>query len=83
MWVDPDNWNGWVNATPHSERIPCQHDVIVLPSKNRTLSLVLPRVDVRVQAVRIDDEKTTLNPWEWTQLADKPREFFKNRLTVT
>lgn len=83
MWIDPDNWDGSTSATPHAERIPCDNDIVVLPSKQRALSLALPTADVHVQAVRIADEKKTLDRWEWKQLSSGMREFFETRLTVT
>ncbi|KAL1139514.1 hypothetical protein AAG570_006497 [Ranatra chinensis] len=31
-WLDYDNWSGSNKATPHVERIPCQHDNAVFPA---------------------------------------------------
>ena len=82
LWIDPKNWDGYTDATPHSERIPCDTDVAVLPNKNRILNIVLPQTDVRVRAVRFADDNTNLYSWEWLDLTDEPG-IIKSSATVT
>ncbi|XP_001604404.1 protein amnionless-like [Nasonia vitripennis] len=83
FWLDPDNWHVESEAVPHMERLPCQSDVVVLPSSSRTFSAKLPvSRDVEVQAVRLENENSTMARWEWRALRDKA-EFLGSRFSVS
>ncbi|KYM93910.1 PREDICTED: uncharacterized protein LOC108781779 [Cyphomyrmex costatus] len=81
FWADPANWNGSSIATPHLERVPCSYDNIVLPSENRTLSILLPVREVGVKSIRLSNERQSFTEWEWQNFQDR-REFSRGRFTV-
>lgn len=81
FWADPANWNGSSIATPHLERVPCRLDDVVLPSVNRTLSVLLPVREVEVKSIRLSNEEQPFLEQEWTNFQDR-REFSRGRFTV-
>ncbi|KAG5311069.1 AMNLS protein, partial [Acromyrmex insinuator] len=81
FWADPANWNGSSIAAPHLERVPCSYDNIVLPSENRTLSILLPVREVGVKSIRLSNERQPFTKWEWQNFQDR-REFSRDRFTV-
>ncbi|XP_011638792.1 uncharacterized protein LOC105428278 [Pogonomyrmex barbatus] len=81
FWADPANWNGSSIAAPHLERVPCKKDKVVLPSENRTLSILLPVTEVQVWSIRLSNEKEPFTRWEWQNFQDR-REFLRDRFTV-
>ncbi|KAG5326348.1 AMNLS protein, partial [Acromyrmex heyeri] len=68
-------------AAPHLERVPCSYDNIVLPSENRTLSILLPVREVGVKSIRLSNERQPFTEWEWQNFQDR-REFSRGRFTV-
>lgn len=81
FWADPANWNGSSIAAPHLERVPCRQDNVVLPSENRTLSILLPVSVVEVRSIRLSNERQPFTRWEWRSFQDR-REFTRGRFTV-
>lgn len=81
FWADPVNWNGSSIAAPHLERVPCRQDNVVLPSVNRTLSILLPVREVQVSSIRLSNEKQPFLEEEWIEFQDR-REFSRGRFTV-
>ncbi|XP_036149224.1 protein amnionless [Monomorium pharaonis] len=81
FWADPANWNGTTIAAPHLERVPCRLDKVVLPSENRTLSILLPVREIMVMSIRLSDKKQPFTEWEWQNFQDR-REFSRGRFTV-
>lgn len=81
FWADPANWNGTSIAAPHLERVPCRQDDVVLPSVNRTLSILLPVREIEVKSIRLSNEQQPFTEWEWEDFQDR-REFSRGRFTV-
>ncbi|GAB1859853.1 Protein amnionless [Camponotus japonicus] len=81
FWADPANWNGSSIAVPHLERVPCRQDNVVLPSVNRTLSVLLPVREVQVKSIRLSNERQPFLEEEWIDFQDR-REFSRGRFTV-
>ncbi|KZC07963.1 Protein amnionless [Dufourea novaeangliae] len=81
FWADPQNWNGSSEAAPHLEQVPCRQDDIILPSKQRTFSVLMPMRKIEVRSVRIADEKNPLESWQWMEMENQ-REFDKGIFTV-
>lgn len=81
FWADPANWNGSSIAVPHLERVPCRQDDVVLPSVNRTLSVLLPVREVQVKSIRLSNERQPFLEEEWINFQDR-REFSRSRFTV-
>ncbi|XP_063978536.1 protein amnionless-like [Diachasmimorpha longicaudata] len=79
-WVDPENWGGSNQAVPHLEKIPCDRDMVILPSNNRSLSIRLPTVDVNVKEVKIG-KSTPLASWDWQEVM-RGREFTNSHWSV-
>ncbi|XP_043468666.1 protein amnionless [Leptopilina heterotoma] len=79
FWADPQNWNSTSEAVPHLERIPCQVDMVVLPSENRVFNIHLPMQGVKVKGVLLDSKEIPLSEWNY-HLDDK--EFSSTRRTV-
>ncbi|XP_076645037.1 protein amnionless [Halictus rubicundus] len=81
FWADPANWKGSSEAAPHLEQVPCRQDDIILPSKQRTLSIFLPMKKIQVRSIKLAGEKYSLGAWQWMQMEDR-REFAKGIFTV-
>ncbi|EFN80333.1 Amnionless protein [Harpegnathos saltator] len=81
FWTDPANWNGSSMAAPHLEQVPCRYDSVVLPSANRTLSILLPIRETQVKSIRLANEGQPFTSWEWRTFQDR-REFSRGRFTV-
>ncbi|KMQ92377.1 protein amnionless-like protein, partial [Lasius niger] len=56
-------------------------DDVVLPSVNRTLSVLLPVREVEVKSIRLSNEEQPFLEEEWTNFQDR-REFSRGRFTV-
>ena len=54
VWLDPANWRSDLQASPqpHSEQVPCQHDLVVFPSDISYL-VSLTETDVTVGQLRL------------------------------
>ncbi|XP_051155564.1 protein amnionless [Leptopilina boulardi] len=79
FWADPQNWNSTSEAVPHLERVPCQMDMIVLPSENRVFNIHLPMQTVKVKGVLLNSKEISLSEWNY-HLND--REFSNKKKTV-
>lgn len=79
FWADPQNWNSTSEAVPHLERIPCQVDMVVLPSENRIFNIHLPMQAVKVKGIFLDSKEIPLSEWNY-HLDDK--EFSSARRSV-
>ncbi|XP_072747689.1 protein amnionless isoform X2 [Anoplolepis gracilipes] len=82
FWADPANWNGSSIAAPHLERVPCRQDDVVLPSVNRTLSVLLPVREVEVRSIRLSNEKLPFFEDEWMDFQDRREFSTRGRFTV-
>ncbi|KAG7187993.1 hypothetical protein KM043_013949 [Ampulex compressa] len=83
FWADPGNWGGAVSkAAPHLEQVPCRQDDVVLPSVNRTTSILLPIQNIRVRSIRTAGAKHPFTEWQWMKL-ESLREFTGGRFTVS
>ncbi|KAF3426788.1 hypothetical protein E2986_11434 [Frieseomelitta varia] len=81
FWADPQNWKGSSIAAPHLEQVPCRQDDIVLPSGNKTFSVLLPAKSIEVRSVRTTDNRQPYSAWQWADM-DWRREFEKGIFTV-
>ena len=81
FWADPQNWKGSSIAAPHLEQVPCRQDDIVLPSGNRTFSVLLPARSIEVRSVRTTDKRQPYSAWQWADM-DRGKEFEKGIFTV-
>ncbi|CAD1480656.1 unnamed protein product, partial [Heterotrigona itama] len=82
FWADPENWRGSSIAAPHLEQVPCRQDDIVLPSGNRTFSVLLPVRSIEVRSVRTTSNRgQSYSAWQWADM-DRKREFEKGIFTV-
>lgn len=56
-WIDPNNWSieNFNPATPHVERIPCEHDTVVFKPSN-SFSIVVPDVPINIGALKVGNQ---------------------------
>ncbi|XP_015605571.1 protein amnionless-like [Cephus cinctus] len=80
-WADTNNWNYSSEAVPHMDRIPCFTDTMVLPARNKTFSIRLPRHEVQVKGVRLANERETFTSLEWKSMK-RNHEFVEGYFTV-
>ncbi|XP_076293935.1 protein amnionless [Lasioglossum baleicum] len=81
FWADPTNWKGSSEAAPHLEQVPCRQDDIILPSRQRTFSIVLPMKKIQVRSIKLAGENYSLGAWKWMEMENR-REFAKGIFTV-
>uniref|UniRef100_A0A1B6CBN0 Protein amnionless n=1 Tax=Clastoptera arizonana TaxID=38151 RepID=A0A1B6CBN0_9HEMI len=79
-WTDANNWDGWNNATPHVERIPCQSDRVVFSTEG-TFRVVMPSETVQIAALTIGGEEMDTLSWEDFSKSEVGRQqFYTNKL---
>nr|XP_033329666.1 uncharacterized protein LOC117222195 [Megalopta genalis] len=81
FWANPNNWKGSSQAAPHLEQVPCRQDDIVLPSRQRTFSILLPMKDIQVRSVKLAGENYSIGITQWARMENN-REFDKGLFTV-
>lgn len=69
-WVDPENWSSQqVNlATPHAERIPCEHDTVVF-DPGHSFSVVVPDLPINIGSVKYGNQVSI--PFETDYVREK------------
>lgn len=56
-WANPDNWSNEkiTPATPHVERIPCEHDTAFFNPGN-SFSVLVPDIPINIGAVKFGNQ---------------------------
>lgn len=56
-WVDPDNWSNenTTQATPHVERVPCEHDTVKFNPGN-SFSIIVPDVPINIGSMEFGNQ---------------------------
>lgn len=57
LWADPDNWSSNTSsaATPHIEKIPCEHDIVCF-NPHKSFSTSVPDTQINVGAIKFGDQ---------------------------
>ncbi|XP_050539492.1 protein amnionless isoform X2 [Daktulosphaira vitifoliae] len=74
LWADPDNWSSnSSSATPHIEKIPCEHDIVYFNPHN-SFSTSVPNAQIHVGAIKFGNQtfsQKELNEFLTTDIGDQ------------